>query len=123
MALKWSEAKPGEWSGTQGRRLSTQIVGSLPCRETDGREACRVGQRVCKSGGLAGAVVGVSSLGASVPRARRNGWEYGRDLRGAGLRATRPRIGPRTRTHGSGGEGPGAVDAVYRAPVWGPKGK
>ncbi|MDO8700599.1 MAG: hypothetical protein Q7J56_03000 [Deltaproteobacteria bacterium] len=49
--------------------------------------------------------------------------QYGRDLQCAGLRAMRRKIGPRARTHGSGGEGPGAVDAVYCAPVGGPKGK
>jgi hypothetical protein len=69
VALKWGEAKPGEWSITPGRRLSTRIVGSRPCRETDGRDALWVGRGVSNSGAPS-SVWRLGSLGASVPRAR-----------------------------------------------------
>jgi hypothetical protein len=123
VALKWSGAKPGERRVTQGRRLSTIIVGSLPGRATEGREARRVGQRVCNSGALSwcGGRSEVSWRERSEGASRRP--QYGRDLRGAGLRASALESARGARRHGSGGAGPGAVDAVYHAPVGGPKGK
>jgi len=107
VALKWNEAKAAEWRITQGRRLSTVIVRSLPAHHRvshAGSGWYGGGGGSARTGGRGKRVVwrsGVSwrerSEGALIRR------EYGRDLRGAGLRAMRPRIGPRALTHGSGG--------------------
>ncbi len=127
VALKWNEAKAAERRITQGRRLSRFVVRSLPAHQrvshagsgwhSGGSGSARTGGRGKRVEWRSGVSWRERSEGAS----RRP--QYGRALSGAGLRAMRPRIGPRARRHGSGGEGPGAVDAVYCAPVGGPKGK
>ena len=73
-------------------------------------------------GGASAWCGGVAFLGASVPRARpddRNTVETSKVR--ASERCARE-LARGALTHGSGGEGPGAVDAVYCAPVGGPRG-
>ncbi len=75
------------------------------------------------AGGASAWSGGVAFLGASVPRARRTG---GNTKQTSEVRASERCARELARgalTDDSGGEGPGAVDAVYCAPVGGPKGK